>query len=65
MAKTNWRKRRTRLRINIGRGVELLEPTVLVGFLLKRENAIFSIEWSLLIDAVVREEESSSAYGII
>ena len=40
MAKTNCRKRRTRLRIRTGKGVELPEETVEVGFLLKRENAI-------------------------
>ena len=40
MAKTNCRKRRTRLRITIGKGVELLVEVEELGFLLKRENAI-------------------------
>lgn len=42
-AKTNCRKRSTRLRMVIGLGVGLLEPTFEVGFLLKRENAIVKI----------------------
>ena len=39
MAKTNCRKRRTRLSSRMGNGV--LEVTVEEGFLLNRENAMF------------------------
>lgn len=43
MAKTNCRKRSVRLRMRMGKGMELLEETVEVGFLLKREKAIVGV----------------------
>ena len=40
MAKMNWRKRRVRLRMTSGNGVEEELEVVEVGFALKRLNAI-------------------------